>query len=57
LEILIVRSFIRNDEDFESSELKDYFYRNCEEKINVSVQEINVNRIPDKTKDFYFRYD
>jgi hypothetical protein len=56
LEVLTTRSFIKNDEDFEDNELRDYFSPNREEKINVVYFDINVNRTFDRSKDYQLRF-
>lgn len=56
LENLTCRSFLKNDEDWEDTSLKDYFSPNREEKINIEYSQINVNRFPDGNKDYQLRY-
>jgi hypothetical protein len=56
LENLTCRSFLKNDEDWEDTSLKDYFFTNREEKINIEYAKINVNRFSDGKKDYQLRY-
>jgi hypothetical protein len=56
LESLTCRSFLKNDEDWENDSFKKYFSPNREEKINIDYSKVNVNRFPDKKKDYSLRY-
>jgi len=53
LETPTCQSFFNNDEDWKYTSLKEYFYSNREEKINLKYSKINVNCFLDKKRDYH----
>lgn len=54
--ILTSRQFIRNDEDFEDVFFQEYFTPDREQKINVAINDLNVNRLENKLSKYQVRY-